>query len=323
MPENFNSLLDCLAMWVLEKPDAVAFRILQQDGIHMSEQITYKSLSDQAQQLAVELEQKFPPQSRIVLFYPTSIDFIIALFACFYAKMIAVPVYPPLPFSRRFFVNLAIMADIMADCSASCILTQKNARKLLALARLRLRLKRWLKLGDSRVCFSSESYHRITKTQVYDTPQLLKKSFRKNFKNSFLSSKNFANDSHIAYLQYTSGSTGKPKGVMVTHNNIINNSQNIAVIFPESLENYISWLPLYHDMGIMNGIFLPILLGVSSQLLSPMDFVANANNFLAFFCVRIQLALQSAIISAIMARFTKKRLEKGSGGYTGTAIILA
>ncbi len=80
--------------------------------------------------------------------------------------------------------------------------------------------------------------------------------------------------SEIALLQYTSGSTRSPKGVMITHANIFNNVSNILNLEkPGFLQSVVSWLPLTHDMGIVAAILLPLFEGITSVLLSPLDFL--------------------------------------------------
>ena len=82
--------------------------------------------------------------------------------------------------------------------------------------------------------------------------------------------------SEIALLQYPSGSTSNPKGVMITHENIFNNVSNILNLEkPGFLQSAVSWLPLTHDMGIVAGIFLPLFDGITSVLLSALDFLRH------------------------------------------------
>ncbi|MFM7927716.1 MAG: AMP-binding protein, partial [Pirellula sp.] len=81
-------------------------------------------------------------------------------------------------------------------------------------------------------------------------------------------------DSNLAVLQYTSGSTGQPKGVMLTHGNLIRNCEIISTLFGEHHSSIgLSWLPTYHDMGLIGGILAPLFFGATLVLMSPMTFL--------------------------------------------------
>ncbi len=78
----------------------------------------------------------------------------------------------------------------------------------------------------------------------------------------------------IAVLQYTSGSTGTPKGVVLTHDHLIRNCEMIAYLFGQVHDEIgASWLPTYHDMGLIGGILSPIFVGLPLALMSPMSFL--------------------------------------------------
>ncbi len=82
-------------------------------------------------------------------------------------------------------------------------------------------------------------------------------------------------ESSLAVLQYTSGSTGSPKGVMLNHRNLIANSELILEAFePKPATCGMSWLPTYHDMGLVGGVLMPLYMGKTNVLTSPMTFLA-------------------------------------------------
>src|SRR3954463_11235144 len=78
----------------------------------------------------------------------------------------------------------------------------------------------------------------------------------------------------LAFLQYTSGSTADPKGVMVSHGNLLHNEEVIrrACDHDES-STFVSWLPMYHDMGLIGGVLQPLYTGASCALMAPVAFL--------------------------------------------------
>ncbi|MCZ7009770.1 AMP-binding protein, partial [Salmonella enterica] len=85
----------------------------------------------------------------------------------------------------------------------------------------------------------------------------------------------------IAFLQYTSGSTATPKGVMVTHANIVANEAAIASQFGTTADDVmVSWLPLYHDMGLIGGLLHPLYGGMPLVLMSPTYFLQRPRRWL-------------------------------------------
>ena len=230
--------ISCLQQRSLEKPSAIAYRIVDSQGATKRE-ITYFELNEKARCLAQLLSQTAAPGDRAILVYDTDTHFIIALFACLYAGIIAVPAYPPTQIQNRVNVAAYRLKNIILDSEPTLLLTTQKFLQF---------------LPEENGQFKKLATDQMNLTG--NAPDLIPKY------------------SEIALLQYTSGSTSNPKGVMITHENIFNNVSNILNLEkPGFLQSVVSWLPLTHDMGIVAGIFLPLFNGIPSVLLSPLDFL--------------------------------------------------
>nr|AXN93611.1 PuwC [Anabaena sp. UHCC-0399] len=154
----------------------------------------------------------------------------------------AVPAYPP-----RRNQNLSRLQAIVADAQATVILTTKS---------LLPQLQEW---------FSQNAELAAIKLLATDD---LNSNLAANWQAPQLS------QDSLAFLQYTSGSTGKPKGVMVSHGNLLHNSEYLKQAFGLSSESIsVSWLPSFHDMGLIEGILQPLYTGFLGVLMPPVSFV--------------------------------------------------
>ncbi|MCF6471646.1 fatty acyl-AMP ligase [Nonomuraea sp. MG754425] len=91
-----------------------------------------------------------------------------------------------------------------------------------------------------------------------------------------------ARNSPTAFLQYTSGSTGDPKGVRISHEALLSSCRQAAQVYrEENSDTAVTWVPLYHDMGLITGLMRPLFSGYRSVLLTPGDFVRNPGSWLA------------------------------------------
>jgi acyl-CoA synthetase (AMP-forming)/AMP-acid ligase II len=209
------------------------------DGEVMSESISYATLYRKASQLAATLIEKNLSEQRVILCIPQDIQFIVAFFACLYARAIAVPVLVPRP--NR---SLSTLLSIMKDCHPALIISIAE-------------IERWL-APALRSEGSSVAWHTLDISQdvAADIGAMIPDS------------------QHLAFLQYTSGSTALPKGVMVSHQNI---SHNMAVIAEgmghDSKTIMGGWLPLSHDMGLVGLVLQPVFHGIPSFLMPPGRFL--------------------------------------------------
>ncbi|TFI51134.1 non-ribosomal peptide synthetase [Mastigocladus laminosus UU774] len=235
---SHNTIVDVLRYRALHQPDKLAFIFLQ-DGEAEKVSLTYQQLDLQAQAIAAQLQSKSMKGERALLLYPPSLEFIAAFFGCLYAGVIAIPVYPPRPNQ-----SLSRLQAIVADAQATIALTCTNVLSRDLTQSPELQSLHWIATDD---CHSNI-------TQVWHELCI--------------------NDDDLAFLQYTSGSTGKPKGVMVNHCNLLHNSEYIKQAFaltPGSVS--VTWLPSYHDMGLIDGIIQPLYTGFLGVLMPPLSFL--------------------------------------------------
>jgi acyl-CoA synthetase (AMP-forming)/AMP-acid ligase II len=224
-----------------ENPNGLAITFLP-DGEDKSENITYGELDIKAKKIASVLQSMKAVNKPVLLMFEPGIDFVCAFFGCQYAGAIAVPVQTP---SNAESWNK--QKDIFDDARAALILSTSNlTKKVIGLAEGTRQTHpiRWVIIDD--LSFDGE----------YNwTPPVYGKE-------------------HTSFLQYTSGSTGAPKGVMVSHANILHNSYQISQNFKTTKESKcVSWLPHFHDMGLIGGIIQPLFVGCPLILMSPFHFV--------------------------------------------------
>jgi thioester reductase-like protein len=210
---------------------------------------SYESFLHRTKVIAGHLrkEHGFSSQDRLLLAYPPGLEMICAFFGCVRAGLIPVPVYPPN--SRGFQSALYKMVHIAKDCQAAGILTSKDY-----LGTLRTNLAR-----------SGVSASGVDVDYISSLPWIVTEDFVDK-----VSDETFNGASKILFLQYTSGSTRDPKGVMVTHENIMH---NCPLVIDHDAPVVVSWLPQYHDMGLIGCYLYPALTGGTTYGFAPNDFI--------------------------------------------------
>ncbi|MEH1847860.1 MAG: aminotransferase class I/II-fold pyridoxal phosphate-dependent enzyme [Nostoc sp.] len=232
-----TSLIEILNYRAQHQPDKQAYIFLE-NGETESASLSYGELDRQAKVIAACLQSW--QGERALLLYPSGLEFITAFFGCLYAGVVAVPVYPP-----RRNQKLSRLLSIVNDAQAKVALTTS----LVDIT------QRW----EEETELLSQLKWVATDTIEANPQEFLMKSVPLE---------------SLAFLQYTSGSTGTPKGVMVTHGNIIHNQQLIQQAFGHSEQSIgVTWLPLFHDMGLIGHALQPIYLGSLNILMPPVAFL--------------------------------------------------
>ncbi|MBA2677248.1 MAG: fatty acyl-AMP ligase, partial [Ktedonobacteraceae bacterium] len=242
-PSNPGSLVEVLQWRAQFQPDQRAFTFLA-DGETAELHITYAELDHQARSIAARLQELTAQGERAVLLYPAGLDYITAFYGCLYAQTIAVPVYPP-----RQNRSIQRLTAILADAQPTIALTTTQI-----LATLQRRF------GD----------HPELQALHWEATDTLRANLASNWQPTQPTRES------LAFLQYTSGSTGTPKGVMLSHGNLLHNSLLIqqACGFT-SQSRGVSWLPPYHDMGLIGGIIQPVYTGFPLVFMAPVAFLQN------------------------------------------------
>jgi acyl-CoA synthetase (AMP-forming)/AMP-acid ligase II len=239
------NLVDIFYEQVKNNPNKIVYTHLV-DGENDVKTLTYKELSERAEAIAYELSQKYQPGQRALLLFDTGLDFISSLWACFISGIIAIPIHPPIDMR-----SLTKLFAILKDANAHVVITTQDFINQMA----------------------------FVQSSMPDLPDIGKLAVDKieNTGSTFVPFK--ADDSTNALIQYTSGSIGFSKGVLLTHNNIAYNAYMLKAVLDEipppnaEMDSFCCWLPLYHDMGLMSGVILPLVMGTSSVLMSPLMFL--------------------------------------------------
>lgn len=238
-----DNLVDLLIYRAQQQPDALLYTFLSdQEGQY--EERTYAQIDSRARAIASKLQSLNIEGGRALMLYPSGLEFIEAFFGCLYAGLIAVPAYPP-----RKNQKLGRLQSIIDNCQPAVVLCSEDVSSVAKplfddLSEDFATQLHWLST-DSVDVAEAEHWNAIS-----------------------------VNATDLAFLQYTSGSTGDPKGVMVSHENIMTNEEMIRVAFGFKKEHkFVSWLPMFHDMGLIGTTLHPIYLGASSVLMTPASFL--------------------------------------------------
>ncbi|MFE8605394.1 AMP-binding protein [Archangium violaceum] len=242
--EPGSTFVDILRRRALEQPSRRVFTLLE-DGETETRHLDFAGLDQRARAIAATLQRSATAGERALLLYPFGLDYAAAFFGALYAGVVAVPVYPPDP--SRLHRTLPRLRAIVQDAQATLVLTTHAIRELvdgLTSHAPELAALRWV--ATDALEPDSERTWRPPEVTA-STP---------------------------AFIQYTSGSTAVPKGVRLTHGNLLHNSTIIQRAFGSTEDSVgVSWLPMYHDMGLIGCVLQPVYAGFPIVLLPPESFL--------------------------------------------------
>lgn len=244
---QYSNLVDLLSQRAQQNPNLLVYHCLP-DGETTAAQITYQNLDQQARAIAAQLQSRVAPGTRAIVVYPypNAAEFIAAFFGCLYAGVIAVTDNPP-----RNPEGIAKLLTRAQSCEATIGLTTQSL-----LTVLKERANQMPELGAlNQIPWIATDTIPLDQGSAWEHPGHLDRDT-------------------LAFLQYTSGSTGTPKGVMVTHGNMLHNSEVIRQSFEHTATSKaLMWLPLYHDMGLIGGVIQPLYTGFTMTLMSPISLI--------------------------------------------------
>ncbi|MFC9279443.1 fatty acyl-AMP ligase [Streptomyces collinus] len=256
-----RSLVDLLTAHATNHPERVAYRhLVTGDCDGEIQELTYGRLATRARAVAAWLQERGLAGSRAMLLHPPGLEFVCAYLGCLSAGVIAVPGVPPQGRAQNHRA-LTRMKRLVADADAKVIL---GGREVIAALD-----------GMAEHLPELDGIARVATEDITDDaaagwrdPELTADS--------------------VAFLQYTSGSTSAPRGVAVTHGNLLDNERVITermghtpeVLAEHGHELFVSWLPVYHDMGLIGPVLNTVYLGATATLFSPLHFLQRPERWL-------------------------------------------
>jgi acyl-CoA synthetase (AMP-forming)/AMP-acid ligase II len=215
----------------------------------VADALDYAELDRRARVVAARLRDRLQPGARVLLVMPNHPDYVVALLGCWYARCVGVNLLPPT--REKHLERLALVAR---DCGAEALLTSGPAA---ALTQSRPHQGAFFaSLHNIRV---DELWTRRDAEWQGEPPS----------------------PDDLALLQYTSGSTGQPRGVMLRHKHIASHCEMLRQGWAFTPDDHtVSWLPLYHDMGLFLGPMVSLYTGFPIGISDPLQLVKHPDRWL-------------------------------------------
>ncbi|CAB9527399.1 D-alanine--D-alanyl carrier protein ligase [Seminavis robusta] len=246
----FSTILDALSHHALETPNKVAFAWVD---IKCEEQnkMTFKQLEDQSNAVAARLLKLGCQEGdRVMIAYPFGLEFLTGMFGAMKVGVIPCSIYPPNP--NQLKTDIPKFRGFAKDAGAKYALsTNMFATAMTAASVLYKTGVKWIGTDNLPI-----KKRKRNKTKDYEKFE--------------------GEPNEVCFIQYTSGSTGRPKGVMITHHNLAENCRAIGTSTQmTSTSVTVSWVPQYHDMGLVGGFMSCLYSGALLVMTSPLDFLSK------------------------------------------------
>ncbi len=251
-PASCKTVLDVLGFRATAQNDKLAFVFLEEGEVE-SARLTFGELDVRHRAVARALGAAGLAGQRVLLFYTPGLDFVAAFVGCLAAGAVPIAVNPPMPTERTQRIQA-----IVEDARAAAIVTMTPLMPMLLA---------WLSQSE-----------RLAGMTVIPTDSISDSD--SDGGRAPLAAHRASGDA-LAFLQYTSGSTSLPRGVMVSHANLMANLECIQGPLELDSESVsVTWLPCFHDMGLINGVLEPIYAGCTSVMMSPLAFIRKPRRWL-------------------------------------------
>ena len=242
-----GTIVDVLRRRALTQPDRRAYTFLD-DGEVETATLTYAQLDRRSRAIAVRLQEAGAEGRRVLLTLDSGLEFVAAYLGCLYAGAVAVPAYRPSPVLRQ--EGLPRLRGIARDAAIELILSDDELPESVRSV-----------MGSSVRFVESNAVPTELADAWTETP---------------------LDAEELAFLQYTSGSTAEPRGVMVSHRNLMHNLAHGAEAEGNDRGSVsVSWLPMHHDMGLIDGILQPLFSGFPAYVFSPAAFLTKPLRWLS------------------------------------------
>jgi len=250
-PIEAKTLTQMLDWHVARHPDRLHLTLLEDESTVLGT-LTYAQLARAARAVASGLiARDVAPGDRVALMLPTCLDFFAAFLGVLYAGAVPVPIYPPARLNQ-LEEHMRRQAGILRNAGASLLITVPEAVRLGALLR-----------GEVETLGAIESVATLTAhVEAVPLPPV-------------------SDGAATAFIQYTSGSTGDPKGVVLSHANLLANIRALgAALDATSADIFVSWLPLYHDLGLIGAWLGCLYFAAALYVMSPLSFLVRPQSWL-------------------------------------------